>query len=126
MEPKPTYTTDDDVQFYVKATSNCEPLPLTTLHALFGGDWSASADDLPDSQLLTDWRAAGERLATDDDDDLPPELDFDDLAAIARAWPWNVKDALGRFVSHAMQQAGIDDKRKRLAVQAELLRLLEE
>lgn len=40
MEPKPTYTTAGDVQFYVKATSNCEPLGLTTLQALFGGEWS--------------------------------------------------------------------------------------
>ncbi len=52
----------------------------------------------------------------DDDDDLPPELDFDQLAEIARAWPWNVRDVLGRFVAHAMTEAGITDRRQRIAV----------
>lgn len=43
-EPKPTYTVrtpePGDVQFYVKPTSNCEGLALTTLSQLFGGEWS--------------------------------------------------------------------------------------
>lgn len=51
-----------------------------------------------------------------DDDDLPPELDFDALAEIARAWPWNVRDALFRFVATAMTDAGIDDRAKRIKV----------
>lgn len=54
--------------------------------------------------------------ASADDDDLPPELDYDQLAEIARAWPWNVRDALGRFVAHAMTDAGITDRRQRIAV----------
>ena len=58
------------------------------------------------------------------DDDLPPELDFDQLAEIASAWPWDVRDVLARFVSQAMQQAGIDDRAKRLAVQERLARMM--
>lgn len=50
------------------------------------------------------------------DDDLPPELDFDQLAEIARAWPWNVRDALGRFVATAMTDAGITNRAQRIAV----------
>lgn len=261
MEPKPTYTTDaGDVQFYVKATSNCEPLQLTTLHALFGGTWSTwryrtsdgillktgsdltprfvvgwtdlyggiatecaaferigdedepawaivggnsglrilanmdesgdfepapGAEHLPPgwgSPVLLiedggdivdeglrkalnldsgqpyseppDWSAkatepycqlcgstaavvadhpagplyycqrcgTGEYIVMPDGDDAPTELDFDQLAAIARAWPWNVRDALARFVARAMTNAGIDDKR--LAVQERLARMM--
>ena len=58
------------------------------------------------------------------DDDLPPELDFDQLAEIAGAWPWNVRDVLARFVATAMQQAGIDDRAKRLAVQERIARMM--
>ena len=59
-----------------------------------------------------------------DDDDLPPELDFDQLAEIARAWPWNVRDVLARFVATAMREAGIDDRRKRYAVEERLGRMM--
>lgn len=59
-----------------------------------------------------------------DDDDLPPELDFDQLAEIARAWPWNVRDVLARFVATAMNEAGIDDRRKRYAVEERLGRMM--
>ena len=59
-----------------------------------------------------------------DDDDLPPELDFEQLAEIARAWPWNVRDALARFVATAMKEAGIDDRRKRYAVEERLGRMM--
>lgn len=58
------------------------------------------------------------------DDDLPPELDFDQLAEIARAWPWNVRDALARFVARAMTNAGIDDRAKRLTVLERLARMM--
>lgn len=217
MEPKPTYTTDaGDVQFYVKATSNCEPLQLTTLHALFGGTWSTwryrtadgilikTGSDLT-PRFVVGWTdlyggiatecAVYERIGDDDEpawaivggnsglrilanmdeygdfepaegtehlppgwgspvlliedgddivdagaraalaldsgqpyyeppdwsadadaDDLLPDLDFDALAEIARTWPWNVRDVLGRFVAHAMRDAGITDRRQRIAV----------
>lgn len=58
-----------------------------------------------------------------DGDDLPTELDFDQLAVIARSWPWNVRDALGRFVAHAMTEAGITDRRQRIAVIERIARL---
>ena len=74
--------------------------------------WAARFEEPPDSQLLTDWRAAGERVATTDDD-LPPELTEAQLAEIARTWPWNVKDALSLFVSRAMTEAGIASRTQR-------------
>ena len=49
------------------------------------------------------------------DDALEPELDFEQLAKIAGAWPWNVKDALGRYVATALNDAGIP-RTQRLAV----------
>lgn len=48
-----------------------------------------------------------------DDDDLPPELTEAQLAEIAQAWPWNVKDALSLFVGRAMREAGITDRLQR-------------
>lgn len=218
-EPKPTYTlAAGDVQFYVKPTSNCEGLPLTTLSQLFGGEWSAerfradsillkTGEDLtprfvvgwtdlyggipcqlaayerigdedlpavalvggnsglrimanmdegavdPDDHLPPGWGAPVLLVEDFDDivdkrlraaldldtnvpdyeppdwnagDDLPAELDFADLAEIARAWPWSTRDALGRWLGHALRTAGIDDKRQRLALQAELADLFGE
>lgn len=49
-------------------------------------------------------------------DDQQPELDYDQLRAIACTWPWNVHDALGRYVAQAMHDAGIIDQRQGLAV----------
>lgn len=51
--------------------------------------------------------------APTDDEALEPELDFDQLAEIARAWPWNVRDALARTVAHAEDAAGIDRAARR-------------
>ena len=217
-EPKPTYTLDaDDVQFYVKPTSNCAGLDLTTLAQLFGGEWSTcrfradavlikTGEELT-PRLVVGWTdlytgtacpvAVYERIgdedlpavalvggnsglrimanmdegAVDPDDHLPPgwgvpvlliedyddivderlrlaldldtdvpdyeppdwsagdlpaELDFAALAEIARAWPWEVRDALGRWLGHACDVAGITDKRKRLALQYELCDLFGE
>lgn len=59
-----------------------------------------------DTELLYD-------AVHDDDDDLPPELDYDQLAEIARAWPWNVRDALARTVAHAEAAAGVDRAARR-------------
>ena len=58
-------------------------------------------------------------------DDLQPELDFDALAEIARTWPWNVRDAIARFVAHAEDDAGIDRPARR-KVQTALGRLFGE
>lgn len=259
MEPKPTYTLDADVEFYVKPTSNCEGLALTTLHQLFGGTWSTlryradsimlkTGNDLTPRQVVgwtdlyggtscpvnvyerigdeddpavalvggnsgvrilanededfepapgaehlppgwgapvllveefadivdpglraalqldtnvpdyepPDW-AAEDEWTVDDypgmlpdlkgrppevidaisaavqaktsewlDNSQPSELDFDDLAEVARAWPWAIRDALARYVARAMTQAGIDDLRQRLAVQREIMALFGE
>ena len=76
----------------------------------------AAAGDAMAAAILADWSASY--------DDLPPELDFDQLAEIARAWPWNVRDALARFVATAMNEAGIDDRRKRYAVEERLGRMM--
>lgn len=51
---------------------------------------------------------------------LETELDFDQLAEIARAWPWAIRDALRRYVGLAMTNAGVSDKTQRLAVQDQL------
>lgn len=52
--------------------------------------------------------------------DLPAELDVYQLAEIARAWPWPVRDGLARYVARAMSHAGIEDYSQRQAVQASL------
>lgn len=54
-EPKPTYDLGD-VEFYVKVTSNCAGLALTTLHELFGGAWSPAR-----------WRGEAVELITGED-----------------------------------------------------------
>ena len=52
-----------------------------------------------------------------------PELNYDQLRAIARTWPWNVHDALCRYVAQAMHDAGIEDGRQGLAVMDAMSRL---
>lgn len=51
-----------------------------------------------------------------DDNDLPTELTEAQLAEIASAWPWNVKDALSLFVARAMTEAGITNRATRRQV----------
>lgn len=58
-----------------------------------------------------------------DDSDLPPELTHHELSLILRAWPWSMKDALGRWLGGACARAGITDRTQRHALQAELLAL---
>ena len=96
MEPQPTYTTD-------------------------AGDVAITEPAAPYCQRC----GTGEYIVMPDGDDaLETELDFDQLAEIARAWPWNVRDALARFVATAMKEAGIDDRRKRYAVEERLGRMM--
>lgn len=117
MEPKTTYTTDaGDVATTEPAAPYCQ----------LCGSIAAVVADHPAGPLYYCQRCGtGEYIVMPDGDDaLETELDFEQLAEIARAWPWNVRDALACFVSHAMQQAGIDDRRKRLAVQEHLARLM--
>lgn len=113
-----------DGAVYLARDAYAEPLALVLALRHNGAMWLVALNEDGTGACTIDvagLAATGSEIAAailEDDagDDLPPELDYDQLAEIARAWPWNVRDALARFVAHAMTDAGITDRRQRIAV----------
>lgn len=141
MEPKPTYEVDShdrhrtdyvaagwriaDIERPTDAGDVATTEPAAPYCQLCGSIAAVVADHPAGPLYYCQRCGTGEYIVIPDgDDDLPPELDFDQLAEIARGWPWNVRDVLARFVATAMKEAGIDDRRKRYAVEERLGRMM--